>query len=255
MVSYHRIKLQKGLSSVDASTASCTIHIHFDKFSQPAGEEAQVDDSKIGSFLETDLHPGKKMKMNLATTTNGAVFLPHQVAESIPFSSNKLPEILNRFSLKEKSTEAEIIKELEECEEPAMEGEARYCTTSLESLIDFSTSKLGRNVNVLANEVKTGSQEYEFGVGMEKLADKSVVCYKMNYPYVVFYCHTFTKTRTYMIPLVGADGSKAKAMSSCHSDRSAWHPKHVAFKVLNVKPGTVPVCHFVHNNAMVWIPK
>ncbi|KAJ9702395.1 hypothetical protein PVL29_004230 [Vitis rotundifolia] len=247
----------EGLSSVDASTASCTVHIHFDKFSQPTGEEAQVDDSKIGNFfLETDLHPGKKMKLNLATTTNGAVFLPHQVAESMPFSSNKLPEILNRFSLKEKSAEAEIIKkELEECEEPAMEGEARYCATSLESLIHFSTSKLGRNVNVLTNEVKTGSQEYEFGVGMKKVADKSVVCHKMNYPYAVFYCHTFTKTRTYMIPLVGADGSKAKAMAACHSDTSAWHPKHVAFKVLNVKPGTVPVCHFVHNNAMVWIPK
>ncbi|RVW60512.1 BURP domain protein RD22 [Vitis vinifera] len=71
-----------------------------------------------------------------------------QVAESMPFSSNKLPEILNRFSLKEKSAEAEIIKkELEVCEEPAMEGEARYCATSLESLIHFSTSKLGRNVN------------------------------------------------------------------------------------------------------------
>ena len=77
-----------------------------------------------------------------------------QVAESMPFSSNKLPEILNRFSLKEKSAEAEIIKkELEACEEPAMEGEARYCAASLESLIHFSISKLGRNVNVLTSFV------------------------------------------------------------------------------------------------------
>ena len=131
----------------------------------------------------------------------------------------------------------------------------RYCATSLESLIDFGTSKLGRNVNVLMNEVKSGNQEYEFGVGIKKVADKSVVCHQLNYPYAVFYCHTFTKTRTYVIPLVGTDGSKAKAMAACHSDTSAWHPKHVAFKVLNVKPGTVPICHFLHNNAMVWIPK
>ena len=90
---------------------------------------------------------------------------------------------------------------------------------------------------------------------MKKVADKSVVCHKMNYPYAVFYCHTFTKTRTYMIPLVGVDGSKSKAMAACHSDTSAWHPQHVAFQVLKIKPGTVPVCHFLHNNAMVWIPK
>ncbi|RVW60511.1 BURP domain protein RD22 [Vitis vinifera] len=58
-----------------------------------------------------------------------------------------------------------------------------------------------------------------------------------------------------MIPLVGVDGSKSKAMAACHSDTSAWHPQHVAFQVLKIKPGTVPVCHFLHNNAMVWIPK
>ena len=61
-----------------------------------------------------------------------------------------------------------------------MDGESRFCATSLESLIDFSTSKLGRNVNVLTNEVKTGSQEYEFGVGMKKVEDKSVVCHKIS---------------------------------------------------------------------------
>ena len=113
---------------MDVSAASCGIHVHFDKFSEPSGEDAQVDDSNIGNFfLETNLHPGSKLKLHLATPTNGAVFFPRQVAESIPFSSNNLPEILNRFSLKEKSAEAEIIKnEIQGCEEPAMEGEARY---------------------------------------------------------------------------------------------------------------------------------
>ncbi|RVW66600.1 BURP domain-containing protein 5 [Vitis vinifera] len=194
----------KGLISVDASAPSCNIHNHFNKFSQPAGEEAQVDDSKIGNFfLETDLHPGRKMKLNLATTTNGAVFLPHQVAESMPlFHPTSYPK-----SLKPVFPERKISRSR-----------------------DNKEGARGMNVNVLTNEVKPGSQEYEFGVGMKK-------------------------TRTYMIPLVGADGSKAKAMAACHSDTSAWHPKHVAFKVLNVKPGTVPVCHFLHNDAMVWIPK
>nr|CAN83032.1 hypothetical protein VITISV_006147 [Vitis vinifera] len=250
--------LRPGVTSFNASAAGCFgIHNQFNKIPQPFHAKQAQDGLNTGNFfLQTDLHPGTKMMLQLPQTRNEAMFLPRQVADSIPFSSKKLPEILNRLSVKEKSAEAELMKEeIEECEEDAMDGESRFCATSLESLIDFSTSKLGRNVNVLTNEVKTGSQEYEFGVGMKKVADKSVVCHKMNYPYAVFYCHTFTKTRTYMIPLVGVDGSKAKAMAACHSDTSAWHPQHVAFQVLKIKPGTVPVCHFLHNNAMLWIPK
>ncbi|XP_034683290.1 BURP domain protein RD22-like [Vitis riparia] len=160
------------------------------------------DPSQLWAW-ECEAKPTSSNPQKLPQTTNEAMFLPRQVADSIPFSSKKLPKILNRLSVKEKSAETELMKkEIEECEEAAMDGESRFCATSLESLIDFSTSKLGRNVN----EVKTGSQEYGFGVGMKNVADKSVVCHKMNYPYAVFYCHTFTKTRTYMIPLVGADG-------------------------------------------------
>ena len=248
----------QGVTSFNASAVRCFgIHNQFNKIPQPFHAKQAQDGLNIGNFfLQTDLHPGTKMMLQLPQSTNEGMFLPCQVADSISFSSKKLPKILNRLSVKEKSAEAELMKkEIERCEEPAMDGESRFCATSLESLIDFSTSKLGRNVNVLTNEVKTGSQEYEFGVGMKKVADKSVVCHKMNYPYAVFYCHTFTKTRTYMIPLVGADGSKAKAMAACHSDTSAWHPQHVAFQVLKIKPGTVAVYHFLHKNAMVWIPK
>ena len=224
----------QGVTSFNASAAAFCLGIYygFNKIPQPFHAKQAQDGLNIGNFfLQTDLHPGTKMVLQFPQTTNEAMFLPRQVADSIPFSSKKLPEILNRLSVKEKSAEAELMKkEIEECEEPAMDGESRFCATSLESLIDFSTSKLGRNVNVLTNEVRMGSQEFEFGVRMKKVADKSVVCHKMNYPYAVFYCHTFTKTRTYMIPLAGADGSKSKAMAACHSDTSAWHPQHVPSK-------------------------
>ncbi|XP_034683293.1 BURP domain-containing protein 1-like [Vitis riparia] len=77
-----------------------------------------------------------------------------------PFHAKQAQDGLN--IVKEKSAEAELMKkEIEDCEEPAMDGESRFCATSLESLIDFSTSKLGRNVNVLTNEVRMGSQEFE----------------------------------------------------------------------------------------------
>ena len=51
------------------------------------------------------------------------------------------------------------------------------------------------------------------------------------------------------------DGKKAEVVASCHMDTSAWNPKNVAFQVLKVKPGTVPVCHFLPRDDLIWIPK
>ncbi|KAM2544513.1 hypothetical protein TB1_016189 [Malus domestica] len=60
----------------------------------------------------------------------------------------------------------------------------------------------------------------------------------MIYPYAVFYCHAIEKTRTFIVPLKGADGTNAKAVAACHEDTSEWSPKHFAFKELNFEPGT-----------------
>ena len=96
--------------------------------------------------------------MPFRKTTNEATFLHRQVADSIPFSSDKLPEILNQFSLKEDSKEAEIMKEtIQDREQPALEGDSRFCATSLESLIDFNISKPGKNIKPISNEVEMGS--------------------------------------------------------------------------------------------------
>ncbi|WCJ35777.1 BURP domain-containing protein [Euphorbia peplus] len=75
--------------------------------------------------------------------------------------------------------------------------------------------------------------------------DKSVMCHKQNYAYTVFYCHATKTTKAYMVTLEAADGSKAKAVDVYHTDISAWNPEHLAFQVLKVKLGTVPVCHFL----------
>ena len=101
-----------------------------------------------------------------------------------------------------------------------------------------------------------GSQEYELGEGVKVVADKSVVCHKLKYPYAVFYCHAIHKTKVYTLPFVGTqDGKKAEVVASCHMDTSTWNPKNVAFQVLKVKPGTVPVCHFLPRDDLIWIPK
>jgi hypothetical protein len=208
-------------------------------------------------FLEKDMHPGKMMNLQFTENTNTATFLPRQVTDSIPFSSNNLPEIYSEFSVKPGSTEAEVMKEtIKECENPGIEGEEKECVTSLESMIDFSTSKLGKNVQAISTEVEsTQMQKYTIKTGVKKMAgDKSVVCHKQNYAYAVFYCHATQTTRAYAVPLEGADGTNAKAVAVCHTDTSAWNPKHLAFQVLNVKPGTVPVCHFLPQDHVVWLP-
>ena len=196
------------------------------------------------------------MAVRFTKTSSAAHFLPHQVAESIPFSSNKLPEILKRFSVKENSAEAQMIqKTIKQCETPAIVGEVKYCARSLESLIDFSTSRLGKNIRVLSNEVEADIQEYKFGEGVKMVGEKSVVCHQLNYPYAVAFCHTLHMTKIYMVPLVGADGIGVEAVAVCHRDTSTWDPKALVFQSLKVKPGTLPICHFLPNGHTVWVPK
>ncbi|XP_068324138.1 BURP domain protein RD22-like [Pyrus communis] len=210
-------------------------------------------------FLEKDMRPGTTMKLHFTTNSNTQTFVPRETAESFPFSSNKLPEIFNQFSVKSGSVEADIITgTIQECENPAIRGEEKYCATSLESMIDFSTSKLGgENVRAISTEAGKGAtlQKYTIASGVKKLAaDKSVVCHKQNYPYAVFYCHATKTTRAYVVPLKGADRVNVKAVAVCHTDTSDWNPKHLAFQVLKVKPGTVPVCHFLPSDHVVWVP-
>ncbi|KAA8525304.1 hypothetical protein F0562_007159 [Nyssa sinensis] len=166
-------------------------------------------------------------------------------------------KILNHFSVKPDSMEAAMMKKtIKECEEEGIKGEEKYCATSLESMIDFSRSKLGTNIQAISTAVEKENdqmQQYSI-VGVKKMAsDKTVVCHKQNYAYAVFYCHKTQTTKAYLVSLVGADGTKAKAVAVCHTDTSAWNPKHLAFQVLKVKPGTVPVCHFLPEDHIVWV--
>ncbi|CDP16139.1 unnamed protein product [Coffea canephora] len=210
-------------------------------------------------FLKMDLHGGSIMNLHFVNLLeNTAAFLPRQVADSIPFSSKSVPEILNKFSVNPNSVQAEAIKEtIADCEEPGIEGEDKRCATSLESMVDFTTSKLGKNVGAISTEAQKPDPKilkYVI-VDVSKLNndDKAIVaCHKQNYVYAVFYCHTLQHTDAYRVNLVGADdGAKVKAVVVCHQDTSAWNPKHVAFQLLKVKPGNVPICHFLPEDHFV----
>ncbi|XP_062083684.1 formin-like protein 13 [Humulus lupulus] len=220
-------------------------------------------------FLEKDIQPGTKMMsldfIKSGTSSNQATFLPRQEAQSIPFSSKKVPQILNQLSLKPQSVEAEMVKQtIKECEaQSIIKGEEKYCATSLESMIDFTTSKLGKNVQAISTQVESGHSamhnctitqvEKKRNSAGSSSDVRTVACHKQNYPFAVFYCHTTQATEAYVVTLVGADGTKAKAVAACHKDTSQWNPNYLAFQILKVKPGTVPICHFLPEDHIVWI--
>ncbi|KAI3986888.1 hypothetical protein MKX01_014589 [Papaver californicum] len=219
-------------------------------------------------FLEKDLYPGAKMNLHFVVSTpRGTTFLSQKLAKVTPFSSNKLPEILNQFSISPKSEEVEVINEtIMDCEEPAIENEEKYCANSLESLVDYGTSKFGKNVNVLTTEIvgdegkrtQMRKQQYVVSTGIRQIvSDNLVACHSLPYLYAIFYCHETSAhtAQAHMVPLVGADGTKIKATAVCHKDTSKWDPDHVAFQVLKVKPGTVPICHFLTEDNIVWAGK
>ncbi|KAI3846723.1 hypothetical protein MKW92_003022 [Papaver armeniacum] len=196
-------------------------------------------------FLEKDLYPGSKVNLQFAlSTATGTTFLPQNLAKVTPFSSKKFPEILNLFSVSPKSEEAAVMrKTISNCEEAAMENEEKYCATSLESLVEYGTSKFGENAKALTTviygdkvqKIRTKKQQYVVRSGVKQIDT-----------------HT---TRTYVVPLVGVDGTKVSAVAICHKDTSKWNPGHVAFQVLKVKPGGVPICHFLTEDNIVWVAK
>ncbi|XP_040930596.1 polygalacturonase non-catalytic subunit AroGP2 [Gossypium hirsutum] len=222
----------------------------------------KVDDNIVSVdettfFFQRDLRTGKLVNLpNLIATGDKTPFLPDRVAKSIPFSSAKLPEILNHFSLKPQTRDANTIGEtIRGCERAAINGEQKFCATSLESFIDLSISKLGKQIQLLSIEFSKETKNPLFTIsrGMQNMGEHELVCHKMEYPGAVFLCHALNKTGVYKVPLVGRDGTKANALAVCHKDTSGWNPKHMAFQILKVKPGTVPICHFLFRDTLVWV--
>ncbi|KAA3489795.1 BURP domain protein RD22-like [Gossypium australe] len=208
-------------------------------------------------FFREDLHPGKRVNLPLlAKTRDLTTFLPQQVARSIPFSSNEFPQILNLFSLEPESMEANDMEQtINVCEREGMRGEEIFCATSFESFVDSSVSKLGKNIQLLANELvkETNNPVFTIGRGIQNMGEEELVCHKMSYPYAVFLCHSIDSTVVYKVPLVGMNGTKAKALVICHKDTSAWSPNHPVLEILKVKPGTVPICHFAVRDTLAWL--
>ncbi|TVU06323.1 hypothetical protein EJB05_49531, partial [Eragrostis curvula] len=173
--------------------------------------------------------------------------LPRDVADSIPFSSSALPDALARLGVAAGSAQAaEMEKPLGMCETPSLAGEAKFCATSLEAMVQGPMAGLGTNeiTPVTSPSLpRSGAPLQPFAVRAMRRIDGSrfVACHGGLYPYTVFMCHDTGAVRAYMADMEGArDGGKVTVAIVCHTDTSLWDPEHMSFRLLGTKPGGEP---------------
>lgn len=130
--------------------------------------------------------------------------------------------------------------------------EDKYCAQSLKTLMDYVISKLGKNVQPLSSSFVSKQNQYRVE-GVTNIGDKAVMCHRLNFQKATFYCHEIHATTAYMVPLVAGDGTKTQALAVCHFDTTGFN-KQLFRKIMKVDPGTSPVCHFLGNKSILWVP-
>ncbi|KAJ0095406.1 hypothetical protein Patl1_16139 [Pistacia atlantica] len=211
-------------------------------------------------FRESMLKKGNVMPMpDIKDKMPKRSFLPRTIVSKLPFSSSKVSQLKQLFHAADNSTMETIIKDtLSECERAPSAGETKRCVGSVEDMIDFATSILGRNVVVRSTENLNGSKK-KIMVGSIKginggKVTKSVSCHQSLFPYLLYYCHSVPKVRVYKADILDPN-TKAKinhGVAICHLDTSAWSPTHGAFLALGSGPGRIEVCHWIFENDMTW---
>ncbi|GAV73730.1 BURP domain-containing protein [Cephalotus follicularis] len=224
-----------------------------------------MDPSLNVFFTLNDLKLGKVMPIyfsnkNFSTSPR---LLTSEESNSIPFSLSQLPYLLQFFSFSKDSPQAKAMEyTLKQCAQEPIKGETKFCATSLESMLDFTQDVFGLDTQLkaltttLLIKPTVLLQNYTIlDVPKEIFAPKMIACHTMPYPYSVFYCHgQETENRLFEISLGGDNGERVVAAAVCHMDTSQWDRDHVSFRILNIEPGTSPVCHFFPTDNLVWVP-
>ncbi|XP_076947529.1 BURP domain-containing protein 3-like [Bidens hawaiensis] len=136
------------------------------RYDAPSSEDDQTNNLNDNpflalAFLQNNLNQGAEMTLHFTNNNNlRSMLLPREIADSVPFSSTNIPQIYNHFLIKSNSMEAEDMKQmLKDCENKDNESEeVTYCATSLESMVDFATINLGKNVKAISTEVINGKE-------------------------------------------------------------------------------------------------
>ncbi|KAL3580626.1 hypothetical protein D5086_018461 [Populus alba] len=212
------------------------VHVH----DHPSSHMDHMDHSLLVFFTLNDLKVGRTMPVYFPKKdpSKSPRLLPREDANSIPFSYEKFPYLLQFFSFSNGSPQALAMEDtLREC---ILGSESRFKVVSTTYLTESSI--LLQNYTILE-------------VPKEVPAPKMVACHTMPYPYAVFYCHSQeTKNKVFMVSLIGENGDRVEALAVCHLDTSQWSRNHVSFKVLGIEPGSSDVCHFFPEDNLVYVP-
>ncbi|XBI04806.1 hypothetical protein VPH35_133046 [Triticum aestivum] len=238
-------------------------HHHVHAHSYKNKKEADV------FFFHDMLRPGSLVTPTIPPTTSMPALLPRDIADSIPFSTEHLSDIITMFAPASLTMTREIRWTMETCEHPrTLPGQKAGCATSLESLAELPASLLGRSnvrafsaVDLPMDDPGKPALRGRYKVtAARKLSGSSsevVTCHDLTFPYAVYYCHTSSPTAAYMVTLAsveeGASPATMEVMAVCHLDTSLWSPKNPFFELHNVRPGDVAVCHFLTKLSIIWV--
>ncbi|KAL5231631.1 hypothetical protein ABZP36_030407 [Zizania latifolia] len=209
-------------------------------------------------FHEEAVRVGERLPFYFPAASKSALgFLPRRVADSIPFTTPALPGILALLGVASDSAEAASMREtLRTCEWPTLAGEAKFCATSLEAMVEGAMAALGtldvRAVTSTLPRAGAPMQQYTIRAVLPIEGSSFVACHDQAYPYTVYRCHTTGPVRAYMVEMEGAAAGAVTVATVCHTDTSRWNPEHVSFKLLGTKPGGVPVCHLMPYGHIIW---
>ncbi|CAH2036231.1 unnamed protein product [Thlaspi arvense] len=234
-------------------------------------KDGEFDDPSLYMFFRIkDLKLGSKLLgyFNKNDLENLPPLLTRQEADLIPFTNSKLDFLLDHFSIPKDSPQGKAMKEtLARCNFKAIEGERKFCGTSLESMLDLAKKSIGydSDLKVMTTKVMVSSQNtksytlhnYTFVEVKELVGIKMLGCHRMPYPYAVYFCHGHKSgSKVFEVSLVTDDGrQRIVGPAVCHMDTSMWNADHVAFKVLKIEPRSEPVCHFFPLDNIVWVAK
>ncbi|CAN6466193.1 unnamed protein product [Victoria cruziana] len=209
-------------------------------------------------FRETTLVSGNRIPVpDIRDKMPPRSFLPRAIADKLPFSSRRLPELIR--TLNASSLQVAMARTMADCERPAVKDETKRCVTSIEGMAEFAESVLGKTarVSTTANTlgfgrmVEVGKVEGRNGGRMTR----SVSCHQSLFPYLVYYCHAVPRVKVYDVEVM-VDGKKAnQAVAICHLDTTQWSAGHAAFKALGHRPGEIEVCHFIFENDFIWVAR
>ncbi|KAK9707400.1 hypothetical protein RND81_07G195300 [Saponaria officinalis] len=211
-------------------------------------------------FRESELREGNMMPMpDIRDKMPKRSFLPPSILTKLPFSSEKLGELKEIFHGFDNSSMEKMLRSgVEECERAPSPGETKKCVGSVEDMIDFAVSVLGRSVEPRTTENVNGSKGDILigkvgGINGGKVT-KSVSCHQSLFPYLLYYCHSVPKVRVYQVDILDPK-TKLKinhGIAICHLDTSVWSPTHGAFLALGPGPGKIEVCHWIFENDLTW---